>query len=555
MDLARDVPGMSGLPAGLEIAAGAPPALQALVLALGTLVLEDTTAITAGLLSREGIVSLPTALIGIAIGIFVGDLALYGLGAAAARGARGTAWVRRRLPESQILRLRAWFAVSGWKAITFSRFVPGSRLPIYLGAGFVGAGFGRFAFWTLVAVLLWTPIVVGGTAIVGGSIIDWARERLGAGPWVWLALTIGLIASAQLALAAIARRDSLLLWSRRRLRFEFWPTWAIYAPMAPHFAYHAIRFGFARTLTAVNPCWDDSGAVGESKQLGLDALDPAFVSPSFVVSPGDDQQAVALLDSKGWTAGWTKPVVVKPDSGCRGMGFRIVRSESEFRLVIAAAAAPVMVQRYEGGQFEVGLFYIRDPGADGRLFSICEKRFPHVTGDGRSTLGELIGADPRLQLQEDVFRSRHTQRLDEVVPAGLCVRLGHAGNHAQGCLFLDGERLRSPELEDWIVRACRSSRGFHYGRLDVQFASEADCVAGLGGVILEANGITSESTSMYDPGCGPFRAWAMMYRHWAAAFRIGAANRRNGTVGISLAEVLRRRKAWVSIAQGGSVSD
>ena len=77
-----------GLPGGLEIAADMSPWLQGLILALGTLILEDTTAIAAGLLAHHGTVSLPTAMLGTGIGIFVGDLGLYALGAAAARRAR-----------------------------------------------------------------------------------------------------------------------------------------------------------------------------------------------------------------------------------------------------------------------------------------------------------------------------------------------------------------------------------------------------------------------------------------------------------------------------------
>ena len=93
------------LPGGFEIAADMSPWLQGLILALGTLILEDTTAIAAGLLAHHGTVSLPTAMLGTGIGIFVGDLGLYALGAAAARGARGTGWIHRRLPAARLARL------------------------------------------------------------------------------------------------------------------------------------------------------------------------------------------------------------------------------------------------------------------------------------------------------------------------------------------------------------------------------------------------------------------------------------------------------------------
>ena len=549
----------AALPAGLEIAANMAPWLQAAILMLGTFVLEDTTAIAAGILAHSGTISIPVAMLGTGAGIFLGDLGLYALGAAAARGARGTGWIRRRLPEAQLSRVSGWYAESGWKAVVFSRFVSGSRLPVYLGAGFVGAGFARFALWTFLAVLVWTPAIVGATALLGTSLRPLAERTIGTSPLAWIAVAVVVILAMQLAILAVARRRSLALALVRASRFEFWPTWAVYLPLAPFFAWNAVRFGFARTLTAVNPCWPDSGVVGESKQAGLEAFDPAFVSPSFRVEPDDAggcssaciERALATVEESGWSGGWTKPVIVKPDAGQRGNGVKVVRSADAFRAILANSKAPVVVQRFEPGSCEVGLFFIRDPGTNGRLYSICDKRFPEVRGDGRSTLRELVMRDRRLRLQERVFLTRMAGRLDDIVPAGQRVALGNAGNHAQGCLFVDGERLRTPALEAWVVRACGGARGFNYGRLDVRFADEAACMRGEGGAILEANGLASESTNMYDPSFGAVRAWGIMMTHWRAAFRIGAENRRAGVAGIGLREVLRRHRAWRATACGG----
>jgi membrane protein DedA with SNARE-associated domain len=556
------------LPGGLEIAAGMSPWLQALILMVGTFILEDTTAIAAGLLAHTGTISMPVAMLGTGIGIFVGDLGLYVLGAAAARGARGTAWIRRRLPDAQLARVSRWFAGSGWKAIVLSRFVSGSRLPIYLGAGFVGAGFARFAAWTFVAVAIWTPLVVGATAWLGSSLLAAAERLLGTSPVAWIVAAVAVIALMQLAILALTRRRATHLALLRAMRFEFWPIWAVYAPLLPFFAWNGLRFGFARTLTAVNPCWPDSGVVGESKQLGLEAFDGEFVSPSFRIAPAEGtpsdgraytaahiDEALCMLEARGWTRGWTQPVIVKPDAGQRGLAVKVVRSEAGVRTLLADARAPLVVQRFEAGACEVGLFFIRDPGTRGRLFSICDKRFAHATGDGRSTLRELITRDARLRLQERVFLERMQSRLDEIPAAGVRIRLGNAGNHAQGCLFVDGERLRTPELEAWVLRACEHARGFNYGRLDVRFPDEAACMRGEGGVILEANGITSESTNMYDPSFGAWRAWRIMFAHWRAAFLIGAANRQRGVQGLTLREVLRRRRAWRESASRDDVAD
>ena len=119
----------------------------------------------------------------------------------------------------------------------------------------------------------------------------------------------------------------------------------------------------------------------------------------------------------------------------------------------------------------------------------------------------------------------------------------------------NGERLRTPELEAWVARIGADARGFHYGRLDVRFPDEAACLRGEGGRILDVNGVVSESTNMYDPSWGALRAWRLMKAHWREAFRIGAANRRAGVEGLTLREVLRRRRAWRRTAPADAVAD
>jgi hypothetical protein len=60
---------------------------------------------------------------------------------------------------------------------------------------------------------------------------------------------------------------------------------------------------------------------------------------------------------------------------------------------------------------------------------------------------------------------------------------------------------------------------------------------------------------MYDPSFGAWRAWRIMFAHWRAAFLIGAANRQRGVQGLTLREVLRRRRAWRESASRDDVAD
>ena len=135
------------------------PHWQLLLLALATLISEDLTCIAAGMLAASGEMSLAVAISGCAIGIYVGDLGLWLLG----RCAGG--WVERRWGAhwrqgNVIERMGAWFDEKGWIAIVASRFMPGTRLPLYVSIGMLGRKGGRFALWTAFAVAIWTPGLV-----------------------------------------------------------------------------------------------------------------------------------------------------------------------------------------------------------------------------------------------------------------------------------------------------------------------------------------------------------------------------------------------------------
>jgi len=230
---------------------------------------------------------------------------------------------------------------------------------------------------------------------------------------------------------------------------------------------------------------------------------------------------------------------VKPDVGERGVGVRWAQGPADVETYLAHEAGAIVLQQAHDGPFEVGLFYIRHPDAPrGHLFSITEKRFPVVTGDGRASVADLIGRHPRYRLQADVFLARLADA-DRVPAAGETVRLGRAGNHCQGTEFRDGHHLRTPALEAAIERIARHLDGFHFGRFDVRYASPGALARGEGFAIVELNGVTSEATHIYDPDATLVAAWRTLMAQWSLAFEIGAANRARGHRPVGLSRLSR----------------
>jgi membrane protein DedA with SNARE-associated domain len=66
-------------------------------------------------------------------------------------------------------------------AVLGSRFLPGSRLPMYLALGISGRRPWAFAGWSLIAVLLWTPALIWLTRTFGSALSELLLSELNTG--------------------------------------------------------------------------------------------------------------------------------------------------------------------------------------------------------------------------------------------------------------------------------------------------------------------------------------------------------------------------------------
>jgi hypothetical protein len=339
--------------------------------------------------------------------------------------------------------------------------------------------------------------------------------------------------------------------------FEFWPMWAFYPPIMAYAAWLMLRHRGVLLPTVANPSFPGGGFYGESKAAIL-ALAmkhvPEWVAP-FIRWQRPDQPAtdpaierdgaLAALDA----AGLSLPVVAKPDLGCRGAGVKLMRTPGDLQNYIDAfpSGAAFLLQRLVPHEGEAGIFYCRRPGQmRGRVVSITLKYFPHVTGDGRSTLRELILADPRAGKLAHLYLRRHTHRLAEVPAAGESIRLAFAGSHSRGAIFRNGTHLVTPEMEARFDAIAQALPEFHFGRFDVRFEDFSAVQRGEGFTILEINGAGAESTHIWDRHTSLLRAWRDLMRQYRWLFEIGAANRARGFKPMRLAQFMgdyRREKA------------
>ena len=503
-----------------------------ILLAVATFVSEDLTSISAGLLTAKGVISFIPAASACLIGIFVGDMLLYLAGRWL-----GTDFVRRAplkwfITEADIVRSERWFEKRGMILIFVTRFFPGTRLATYFTAGILGVGFFKFAFYFLVAAILWTPLLVGLSAILGGQMLGWFEVYQKYALLGLIAVVLAMLILLKLVVPMFSHRGRRMLLGKwlRTSRWEYWPMWLFYPPVILYIFWKGLRHKHLAWFTATNPGMPLSGLVLESKQQILTALKSAGeeIPPFGVISRelSPDARFEAFKNTLE-DLSLSYPVVLKPDVGERGLGVAVVKSDKESRSYFTGSQDDIIVQQYIGG-LEYGIFYYRYPKEDrGRIFAITDKRFTSVNGNGKSTLEQLILDDPRAVAMAPFFFTKHVEDLFEIPEEGEEIQLAELGTHSRGSLFLDGMQLVTEDLETEIDRISKCFEGFYFGRYDIKVPSVEDLQKGENIRVLELNGITSEATSIYDPKNGLFTAYRVLFNQWSIASEIVKQNVEN----------------------------
>ena len=496
---------------------------------------EDAAVLGAAIAAASGALPVIPCFLACFGGLWSGDVLLFLI---ARHGGRPLA--ERLLGQgaeisSKLEKSEAWFRKRGILALAISRFVPGLRLTTFLAAGFLKMNALLFAIVTGVMAAFWAALIFALAKMMGKAAPD-AFESLRS----HISMIMG---GSLLILGVIHVLPRFRGWISR---WEFWPAWLFYIPVAVRYLTLSLRYGSLTLPSAANPCMKTGGLIGESKfeiLRDLKVIAPDFVPDTALIPMSGDR--MATLKAFMTSTATTFPVVLKPDLGFRGSGFRIARSGEQAASYLSTVNVPVIAQHYAPGPCEAGLFYCRMPGeARGRILAITEKVFPELVGDGFRCIEELILADERARMQAPTLLARFHDRRNEVPASGEIIRLVEAGNHAQGCLFRDGMHLHSSHLEEQIDAISRELKGFFIGRYDVRYTNSQDLRLGNRFSIIELNGVAGEPTSAYDASKGMVAAFTLLFRHWELAFAVGAVNRAAGLRPDTLMTIFREYRSY-----------
>ncbi len=514
-----------------------PKYLLLTIVFFGTFGSEDLACITAGILVAKGGLSFYEACMACFGGIFLGDLGIYWLGRLFGEHLLDRAPFRWFISRSAVRASEHWYQHRGVWVIIASRFMPGTRVPIFFASGVLKADSLKVALVLGIAGIMWVPLLVSLAFFFGESMQMWfeAHQYWAVGGVLMVIVASLFVINGILPLFSYRGRRLMYGRWKRWTRWEFWPAKMVYPPVVMHIVYLAFKYRSFSLPTLANPMEKMGGLINESKidilsQLkdsGLPVADFSEIRETFS-KPARFRLARKFVDSKG---GY--PVVLKPEQGERGKGVVIVKNEVELQSNVDSQSGNLIIQEFIDGN-EYGVFYVKFPNEkEGRITSLTHKSYTYVTGDGIHDLEHLILENERTVCYAKRLFEAHEERLYDVPEKGERIQMVELGTHSRGCLFLDRNDLITEALQktlnDWNQRV----EGFAFGRFDIKVPSEDALKGGESMQILELNLLTSEPTHIYDPRHKLSYARDCLKRHWEMAFEIGKQYRQLGYSAIS----------------------
>jgi len=545
-----------------------------IVLFFLTFLQEDIAIIAASFSKIEYGLPLGLAFISVYLGIVSGDLFIYGLG----RVAQKSPWLKARIIGPRVDQVRYWLENNFVKVAAICRITPGLLFPTFVAFGWFRLSAKRFLIISLVTAGIYTPLAMLTVIFLGKLVIS----QLGY--WAWgvlivIAFIYPVVKSTKVFGKKKKEWNQLLnipfldpsrqngakkrfhkgmpsLAGIRRVvaQAERIPDWIFYIPVGLRWIGLSFRYKSLTLPALTNPLIETGGFWGESKSKIMESISNGnevwlakYITFTRTHSDFnlDFTEALQLIEKSEIDF----PLVVKPDIGWQGFGVRLLKNENELKEYLSnyPVNETVIFQKFIDYDGEAGVFYARMPNEpEGKVISLTLRYFPFVTGDGKSTLRQLIQNNPRTGFKSKYYLGNHprhrglsSKQLDSIPPDGELVRLAFIGSIRIGGIYRDARHLITPALTKQFDAISKSMPEFYYGRFDIRFCSTDLLKEGKDFAIFEINGSGSEPIHAWDPEVPFFKVYKELFATQTLMFQIAACNLKRGFQPISVAEFMK----------------
>lgn len=311
-------------------------------------------------------------------------------------------------------------------------------------------------------------------------------------------------------------------------RLEHWETWhwlVKYIPMVPFWIGHCIKARSWWFFTAANPTLTFGGYEGENKMEMYSRL-PGGSYPKTTLIETTMSRTSVEAQIRGQC--FEFPLAVKPDVGRMGLMFRKINSFSELLKYHDRMKVDYIVQEFISYPMEVSVFYYRFPNEQkGTITGFVRKECLSITGDGISSLYELMLRYPRVQFRLEEMKIKHASSLNRIIPCGEKYILCEALNLSRGGKLVSLEHEKDEKLLA-IFDALSYTGDFYFGRYDIKCLSIDDLKEGKNFCVLEFNGSGAEPHHVYGNGNSFLKAIKILLEHWHILYQISVLNHKKG---------------------------
>lgn len=326
--------------------------------------------------------------------------------------------------------------------------------------------------------------------------------------------------------------------------WEYWPFGIIQGPIFIYWLWLSLKARSLLFFSASNPGILTGGMFGESKFSVLEKI-PATIKPKAILIHYPTNPKMVFQKIKDNHLSF--PLIFKPDLGERGWMVKKIKSEEDIEAYMKISKWDFIIQEFVDMPLEFSVYYARHPKKEnGNITSLTMKEMLKVTGDGRSTLSELILAKDRAKLQWAVLKNTYVKQLNAIPAEGQVIELVSVGNHCLGTTFINKNEIITTKMVESFNRISKQIEGFYFGRYDLRVQSISALEQGKV-MVMELNGCGAEPSHIYHPGASLFKAIRDLFTHWATIYSISKANHEKGTPYLPFKDGVRIYKKFKAV--------
>ena len=306
---------------------------------------------------------------------------------------------------------------------------------------------------------------------------------------------------------------------------EFLPTWISLFPVFFYISYLAIKAKSPLFFSATNPGIPLWGLTGDSKTPVLKQLPKEFIPHTLYISAGT---SVTEIIKHIEFANMEYPLIIKPDIWEGGIGVEKLDNDADLIKYIHNYDEDVLIQEYIEWTNELTLLYYRFPHkSNWHISFISTKEFLAVTGDGESTLEELVRSGKRTKLFEHIFKREHADERNTIIPAWEEYLLQFKWNNHHGTAFVNSNHLITPDVQMIFDHIADEIEGFYYGRFDIKYQDINEFIQGKSFKILDVNWVWAGLHQGTGRDYPIWRVRSIWFNHWNIIYKIAKINHDN----------------------------